>query len=473
MKASNVVSSAVFACAVAFALLCPTACAADSSGAHVFARYDNGTNIVSRLVPDGTDVATMGAVDEHMALQPAMYSDRPTFTEWEYSGLDGRFTVLSGPRYIPDPNPRYSGWYWDEVVEVASGDSYEAYALSDDANATNLVAVFDDEQGTTFTFTATRLRTDVTGYALGPQTNKVLASTLAVDRLWDRSTNSFLKAEWENGDSTRSRIVESDAGIDFYMYDGDWYRESRWGFNGLKIWGDDYVEVTGGDAPGLWVGASAVGDNNILNIPSIGYCNGHVALRGPASDYYYDEIYFPTRVGGGRDNVFALTKDIDRATNALYGAVSGALDDRIDPSNAAFSNAVLAVGFNVDTNTVAAINALLAESGEDGLPVGGVATTGAILAALAAAIAALKRKSGTATSPLRMLGEDGAWYLVGVDSSGEFYVRKEGSEPAFQPADPDDPELTGTVSTEGEVNPDGTFTVEGEVNDDGTLSVEV
>jgi hypothetical protein len=45
-------------------------------------------------------------------------------------------------------------------------------------------------------------------------------------------------------------------------------------------------------------------------------------------------------------------------------------------------------------------------------------------------------------------------------------------EPTFQPADPDDPELAGTVSTEGEVNPDGTFTVEGEVNDDGTLTVE-
>ena len=46
------------------------------------------------------------------------------------------------------------------------------------------------------------------------------------------------------------------------------------------------------------------------------------------------------------------------------------------------------------------------------------------------------------------------------------------SGPAFQPADPDDPELVGTVSTEGEVNEDGTFTVEGEVNEDGTLTVE-
>lgn len=45
-------------------------------------------------------------------------------------------------------------------------------------------------------------------------------------------------------------------------------------------------------------------------------------------------------------------------------------------------------------------------------------------------------------------------------------------EPAFRPADPDDPELAGTISTEGEVNDDGTFTVEGEVNEDGTLTVE-
>lgn len=41
--------------------------AADSSGAHVFARRSNGTNIVSRLVPDGTDVATAGAVDAALA----------------------------------------------------------------------------------------------------------------------------------------------------------------------------------------------------------------------------------------------------------------------------------------------------------------------------------------------------------------------------------------------------------------------
>ena len=44
--------------------------------------------------------------------------------------------------------------------------------------------------------------------------------------------------------------------------------------------------------------------------------------------------------------------------------------------------------------------------------------------------------------------------------------------PAFHPADPTDPALAGTVSTEGEVNEDGTLTVEGEVNEDGTLTVE-
>lgn len=35
-----------------------------SAGAHIFARRDNGTNIVSRLVPDGSDVATVDYVDK-------------------------------------------------------------------------------------------------------------------------------------------------------------------------------------------------------------------------------------------------------------------------------------------------------------------------------------------------------------------------------------------------------------------------
>lgn len=58
-----------------------------------------------------------------------------------------------------------------------------------------------------------------------------------------------------------------------------------------------------------------------------------------------------------------------------------------------FSNAVLSVGLSIDTNTVAAINALVEQG--DGLP-GGVTTVGALLLALAAAVAALKKTKANA-----------------------------------------------------------------------------
>ena len=60
-----------------------------------------------------------------------------------------------------------------------------------------------------------------------------------------------------------------------------------------------------------------------------------------------------------------------------------------------FSNAVLAVGLNIDTNSVAVLNEIAATFG--GFPVEGTATTvGGLLAALAAAVAWLKRKKITA-----------------------------------------------------------------------------
>ena len=61
-----------------------------------------------------------------------------------------------------------------------------------------------------------------------------------------------------------------------------------------------------------------------------------------------------------------------------------------------FSNAVLSVGLNLDTNTVAAINALI-ENG-DSLPFGGAVTVGALLIALAAAVASLKKNKADASS---------------------------------------------------------------------------
>ena len=99
-------------------------------------------------------------------------------------------------------------------------------------------------------------------------------------------------------------------------------------------------------------------------------------------------LFFPADSG-----TIALTSDIpdvsaigDDATNYTDSAIGAA----IAPANPTFSNAVLSVGLGVDTNTVAAINALV-EAGEE-LPIGGVTSVGALLLALAAAIAALKKR---------------------------------------------------------------------------------
>ena len=62
----------------------------------------------------------------------------------------------------------------------------------------------------------------------------------------------------------------------------------------------------------------------------------------------------------------------------------------ISSTNPAFSNAVLAVGLNIDTNSVAVLNEIASTFG--GFPIEGTATTvGGLLAALAAAAAWLKK----------------------------------------------------------------------------------
>ncbi len=70
-------------------------------------------------------------------------------------------------------------------------------------------------------------------------------------------------------------------------------------------------------------------------------------------------------------------------------AATNYTDASISASSPAFSNAVLSVGLGIDTNTVAVINELV-DSAHD-LPVSGATSVGALLLALAAAVAALKK----------------------------------------------------------------------------------
>ena len=75
-----------------------------------------------------------------------------------------------------------------------------------------------------------------------------------------------------------------------------------------------------------------------------------------------------------------------------YGNHKVILNRDISPTNGLFSAAVLAVGLNIDTNSVAQINAILEDLG--GVPIEGTATTvGGLLLALAAAVAWLKKNA--------------------------------------------------------------------------------
>lgn len=92
----------------------------------------------------------------------------------------------------------------------------------------------------------------------------------------------------------------------------------------------------------------------------------------------------------------AAQQEIDAVAVAATNYTDSAIGAAIANTNPVFSNAVLAVGLNIDTNAVAAINALV-EAGDE-LPIGGAATVGALLLALAAAVAALKRTKADASA---------------------------------------------------------------------------
>ncbi len=101
-------------------------------------------------------------------------------------------------------------------------------------------------------------------------------------------------------------------------------------------------------------------------------------------------IYTATRHPGGATNLVgrvALESAVDAVTDALALKADKSAISATDP---AFSNAVLAVGLNIDTNSVAVLNEIAETFG--GFPIEGTATSvGGLLLALAAAIAWLKK----------------------------------------------------------------------------------
>ena len=105
--------------------------------------------------------------------------------------------------------------------------------------------------------------------------------------------------------------------------------------------------------------------------------------------------FYGTGIGLSLNSVGGMLFNYHDGTEEWYHLPTGksgtlAIVEDISATNPTFSNAVLAVGLNIDTNSVAVINEIAATFG--GFPIEGTATTvGGLLAALAAAVAWLKK----------------------------------------------------------------------------------
>ena len=125
---------------------------------------------------------------------------------------------------------------------------------------------------------------------------------------------------------------------------------------------------------------------------------------------HWGSYLFPGKAGAGRQTFAMLSDipnisgkadkaDVSAAATAATNYTDAAIGAAIANTNPTFSNAVLSVGLGVDTNTVAVLNEIAADFGGFPLSPGSTATTvGGLLAALAAAVAALKRTKADASA---------------------------------------------------------------------------
>ena len=145
----------------------------------------------------------------------------------------------------------------------------------------------------------------------------------------------------------------------------------------------------GQKAKGVAIGANTFGyDNYLATI----FDADHILI---GSSYSQGTVYGDT-LADLLSN--ATPSDYANVKANASSALSTANDVKamISATDKTFSNAVLAVGLNIDTNAVAQINELLTDGAK--LPTSGVATVGGLLAALAAGLAALKKSVSSLSS---------------------------------------------------------------------------
>ena len=178
-------------------------------------------------------------------------------------------------------------------------------------------------------------------------------------------------------------MSETKSGHDYaFVWNGDQEINHSYASNGQ---GTFNINPYGG------LGGFFIGDRSLQDIFDGRYLRSD-SQGGPPGYVYIDtNVYISTASTGNLFvSSFSNIRQYDEHGEPLEDWVKYIVRTLFDANDSDFSNAVLAVGLNIDTNSVAVLNDIAATFG--GFPITGTATTvGGLLAALAAAIAWLKR----------------------------------------------------------------------------------
>ena len=201
---------------------------------------------------------------------------------------------------------------------------------------------------------------------------------------------------------------------------------------GKVSWDSDHLGVALGDGylsagPYSSLGSdSTIGSNATINDNAlIGNTSGGSTFIGGWLHFSPErKLFSPALFTMGDQLIY--TTDFGNSVMLYFPSKSGTIattDDitnSISETNTVFSNAVLAVGLNIDTNSVAVLNEIAATFGGFPLGAGETATTvGALLAALAAAAAWLKKNK---VGSFESVGGASATIENGVAKLSEFFT---------------------------------------------------
>lgn len=318
-------------------------------------------------VPSWAKQENPPAVDAYTKEQTdAMLANKLSFTD------EGGMTVINGPikaQDVFDSHGNYLSQMFLKANRAETGDADEIATLDADGNPTR--------SGIAKTSVATK--TDLEGYL--PLTGGDLTGNLYGfgASLGDGSLylGNGMIYPYADPRSSFGPPMIANTGSGFILYHSDdipgnptWhYGQTPAADNEIAVKGDldDYLPLTGGELSGGVYAQQAIASATTVGAQTI---DAWADIRLGSETYYLHN------------------------ENECLADANGkfAHETMISATDPTFSNAVLAVGLNIDTNSVAVLNEIASTFGGFPLGAGETATTvGGLLAALAAAVAWLKK----------------------------------------------------------------------------------